>query len=88
MPGSDPLQSARSRALFYPISIMPQISTEDSGILWLTKNAKTKNNIASYHLVSRRVISTPSDVQLVYRCPKRTFILPQKHHVPVPNMLL
>ena len=28
-PGSDPLQSAGSRALFYPISIMPQISTED-----------------------------------------------------------
>ena len=32
-PGSDPLQSAGSRALFYPISIMPQISTKDSGIL-------------------------------------------------------
>ena len=28
----DPLQSAWSRALFYPISIMPQISTKDSGI--------------------------------------------------------
>ena len=32
-PGSDPLQSARSRALFHPISIKPQISTEDSGML-------------------------------------------------------
>ena len=32
-PGSDPQQSAGSRALFYPIRIMPQISTEDSGIL-------------------------------------------------------
>ena len=32
-PGSDPPQSAGSRAFFYPISIMPQISTKDSGIL-------------------------------------------------------
>ena len=32
-PGSDPLQSAGSRALFYSISIMSQISTEDSGII-------------------------------------------------------
>ena len=70
-PGSDPLQSAGSRALFYPISIMPQISTEDSGILQLTKNAKTNNNTAGYHLVSLREISTPSDAQLVYRCPKK-----------------
>ena len=31
-----------------------------------------------YHLVSRHVISTPSDVQLVYRCSKMTFILSQK----------
>ena len=31
-PGSDLLQSAGSRALFYPISIMPKISTKDSGI--------------------------------------------------------
>ena len=45
---------------------------------WLTKNAKTNNNIAGYHLVSRCVISTQSDVQLVYRCPKRTFILPKE----------
>ena len=28
-----PLQSAGSRALFYPISIMPQISVEDFGML-------------------------------------------------------
>ena len=34
---------------------MPQISTEDSGILQLTKNAKTNNDIAGYHLVSRGV---------------------------------
>ena len=33
MPGSDPVQSAWSRALFYPISIMPQVSNEDSGKL-------------------------------------------------------
>ena len=45
-PGSDPLKSAGSRASFYPISIMPQISTEDSGKLQLTKNAKTNNDIA------------------------------------------
>ena len=67
---------------------MPQISTEDSEILWLTKNAKTNNNIAGYHLVSRRVISTPLDVQRVYRCPKKTFILHQKYHASVSNMLL
>ena len=61
-PGSDPLKSAGSRALFYPLRIMPEISTEDSGILQLTKNAKTNNNIAGYHLVSRHEISIPSDV--------------------------
>ena len=49
--------------LFYPISIMPQISIKDSGILQLTKNAKTDNNIAGYHVFSCRVISTYSDVQ-------------------------
>ena len=64
---------------FYPISIMPKISTEDSGILYLTRNAKTNNNIAGHHLVSRRVIPAPLDVQSVYRCPKKTFILPQKY---------
>ena len=32
-PRSDPLQSAGLTALFYSISIMPQISTEDSGAL-------------------------------------------------------
>ena len=32
-PGSDSLQSQGSRALIYPMSIMPQISTEDFGIL-------------------------------------------------------
>ena len=77
MPGSDLLQSAVSSALFYPISIMLQISTKDSGILYLTKIAKTNNDIADFHLVSRRVISTSSDVHHVYRCPKRTFTLPQ-----------
>ena len=56
-------------------------------MLQLTKNAET-NNIAGYHLVSRRVISTLLDVQHVYRCPKRTFILPQKYHVLVSNVLL
>ena len=35
-----PLQSARLRALFYPINIMTQISTKDSDILQLTKNEK------------------------------------------------
>ena len=61
--GQTTLQSVRSRALFYRISIMLQISIEDSGILWVTKIAKTNNNItAGYHFVSHRVISTPSDV--------------------------
>ena len=86
-PGSDSLQNAGSKALFYPISIMPQISTEDSGILQLIKNEKTNNNITGYHLVSRRVISATSDVQCVYRSPKRTFILPEKYHISVTNML-
>ena len=60
-----PLQSAGLRALLYPISIMPKIFMEDSGILSLTKNAKTNNNIAGYHLTSCRVISATSDVQCV-----------------------
>ena len=48
--------------------------------LWLTltKNEKTNNNIAGYHLVSHHVISIPSDLQCVYRCSKKTFILPKK----------
>ena len=41
---------------------MLQITTEDSGILYLTKNAKTNNNMAGYHSVSRRVILTPADL--------------------------
>ena len=57
---------------------MPQISTKDSGILYLTKNAKTNNNIASYHLVCRRVISTALDVQRVYRCPPKNLHITQK----------
>ena len=73
------LQSAGSRALFYPISIMTQISTKDSGMLQLTKSAKADKNIVGYHLVSHRVISTLSDVHRVYRSLKRTFILPQKY---------
>ena len=85
-PGSDPLQLAGSRALFYPINIMPQISTKDSGILWPTKNAKASSNIAGYHSFS--VISTPLDVQRMCRCPKKTFILTQKYHVSVSDMLL
>ena len=86
-PGSDPLQSAGPRALFYPISIMPQIFTKDSGILQQTKNGKTNNSIAGYHLACRRVISTRADVQLVYRCPKRSFILLPKYHASVLHML-
>ena len=75
-----PLQSAKSRSLFYPISLLSQISTKDYGILQLTRNAKTNNNIAGHHLVSRRVISTASDVQRVYKYSKRTFILSQKYY--------
>ena len=41
-----------------------------------------------YHIVRRRVISTPSDVQIVSRCPGRTFILPQKCHTSVLHTLL
>ena len=52
------------------------------------KIAKTNNNIAGFHSVSRRVIFTSLDVQRVCRCPKRTFILPRKYHVSVSNMLL
>ena len=66
---------------------MPQVSTEDSGIPKLTKNAKTNNDIAGYHLVSSREIFIPSDVQHVCRCPKSIFILPKKYHVSVSNML-
>ena len=62
---------------------MSQISTKDSGIVYLTKNSKTNNNIAGYHLVSRRVISPPLDVQCVYRC-----VCIYYYHVSVSNMLL
>ena len=41
-----------------------------------------------YHLVRRPVISTPSDVQRVYRSPKRSFILPQKYQASVLHILL
>ena len=41
---------------------MPQISTKDSGILELIKNSKTNNNIVGYHVVSRRVISSSSQM--------------------------
>ena len=64
---------------------MPQVSTQDFGIA--TKNAETNNNITSYHLVSRRIISIPWDVQHVYRCLKRTFILPPKYNFSVWNIL-
>ena len=57
---------------------MVQIFTDDSVILEEIENAKTNNNIVSYHLVSRRVISTLLDVQRVYRCPERSFMLPKK----------
>ena len=43
----------------------------------VNKNVKTNNNIAGYHLFSHLVISIPSDVQHVHRCPKRIFILPK-----------
>ena len=66
---------------------MPQISTKDSGIVQLSKNAKTNNNIADYHVASCRVISTSSDVQRVYRCTKRAFLLPPKY-VSISNILL
>ena len=67
---------------------MAQISTEDSGILWLTKNAKTNNNIAGYHLASSRVISFPQMFSLCIDAPKGPSSDPKKHHVSVSNMLL
>ena len=57
---------------------MVQIFTDDSVILEEIENAKTNNNIVSYHLVSRRVISTLLDVQRVYRYLERSFMLPKK----------
>ena len=64
---------------------MHQISSEDSGTLSI-KNTKTNNNIAGYHLFSDRAISAPSDVPHVYRCSKKTFLLPQKDNVSVSNI--
>ena len=55
---------------------MPQISSEDSGILQLNENAKTNNRIAGYHLVSRHAISTPSDFNLCIDAPKRPSYYP------------
>ena len=52
---------------------MLQLFTKDYIILYETEKAKTNNNIVGYHLVSRRVISTSSGVQLVCRCPKKPF---------------
>ena len=66
---------------------MPQIFTKDFDIPKLSKNAKTNNNIVGYHVVTCGVIPTSSDVQRVYRYPKRTFLLPQKY-VSVSNILL
>ena len=42
---------------------------------------------AIYRLVSCRVIYAPSNVQCVYRSPKRTFILTEKYRVLVTNIL-
>ena len=49
---------------------MLQFSIDDSGIFQITKNTNANNNIAGYHLDSRRVISAPSDVQCEYDSPK------------------
>ena len=60
------------------LSIMPQISTKDSDILFqLTKNAKTNNNIVCYHLVSRCVISTPQMFSVCIDAPKGPSYYPQ-----------
>ena len=57
-PGNDPSQSAGSRTLSYPVSIMLQMFTENSVILQETENLKTNSSYVGYHLVSRLVIST------------------------------
>ena len=73
---------------FYRISIMPPISTNDSDIFWLIKNEKINNNVVGCHLVSLRVTLTPSDTQRMYRCPKRTLLLPKKDIALISKMLL
>ena len=57
-PGNDPSQSAGSRTLSYPVSIMLQIFTENSVILQETENLETNSSYVGYHLVSPLVIST------------------------------
>ena len=56
---------------------MPKISTKHSGILQQTKNANTNNNIAGYHVVSRRVISISSDIERVMDFQKGRFYYPK-----------
>ena len=56
---------------------MPEISTEDSGILQLTKNAKTNNNIADYHFVSRRVVPHPQMFSMCMDAPKVSSYYPE-----------
>ena len=66
-PGSDPPIKYWVKGFILPHMYHDPNFYEDSGLLQLTKNSKTKNNIAGYHLLSRCVNSTPSDVQHVYR---------------------
>ena len=82
-----PLAKCQVKGFILPHKYLAQFSTKDFGMLQLTQNAKSDNSIVGYHLVSRHVISTPSDVQSVCRFPKKTFILPRKHHSVVSNML-
>ena len=55
-PGTDRPWSIGSRTIFYPISIMLQISFKDSGNLKHPKNMKSINNTTVYQLFSCRVI--------------------------------
>ena len=54
---------------------------------WKCKTNNCFSNIMGYHLFRCRIISTTSVVQLVYRCPKRSFMLPPKYHASVLHML-
>ena len=66
------------QALFYPINVIPQISTKGCSIVQLAKHEKA-SKIAWYHLVSHCVISTPLDVQLVQDAPKGASYYPKNN---------
>ena len=58
-----PPHSVGSRDLFYSITIMPNIFSEDPGNLKHPKNVKSINNTMGSHLVSCRVIPRPATMK-------------------------